>query len=77
LTEPSLAANAIRIRELADRPIPAKASIVIGPEGGWTPEEHALALERGCVPLTLGRLTLRAGAAPLAAIAALMGVWDG
>lgn len=76
LTEPSLATNAVRIRELADRSIPAKASIVIGPEGGWMPEEHAQALERGCVPLTLGRLTLRANAAPLAAIAALMGVWD-
>jgi 16S rRNA (uracil1498-N3)-methyltransferase len=76
LTEPSIATNAVTIRQLAARPIPAAASLVIGPEGGWTAEEHAAALERGCVPLTLGRLTLRADAAALAAIAALLGIWD-
>ncbi|MGH9310791.1 MAG: RsmE family RNA methyltransferase, partial [Vicinamibacterales bacterium] len=75
LTEPSLAAQAVTIRQLVARPIPRAASIVVGPEGGWTPEEHAAALESGCVPLTLGPLTLRAETAPLAAIAALLGIW--
>jgi 16S rRNA (uracil1498-N3)-methyltransferase len=75
LTEPSIATSAVTIRELAGRPIPAAASIVVGPEGGWTTEEHATALERGCVALTLGRLTLRADAAALAAVAALIAIW--
>lgn len=76
LTEPSLATQAVTIRQLVAMPIPRAASIVIGPEGGWAPEEHAAALESGCVPLTLGRLTLRADAAPLAAFAALLGIWE-
>jgi 16S rRNA (uracil1498-N3)-methyltransferase len=76
LTEPSLASGAVTVRQLVAKPIPPAASIVAGPEGGWTPEEYASALERGCVPLTLGGLTLRAEAAPLAAVAVLLGIWS-
>jgi len=34
--------------------------IFIGPEGGWAPEELALVRDRGCLVMSLGRLTLRA-----------------
>jgi 16S rRNA (uracil1498-N3)-methyltransferase len=77
LVEPGLAApDTVGIRDLAHRPAPARASLVVGPEGGWTPEERDLAVAAGCAPLSLGRLTLRADAVPLAATAALLAIWD-
>ncbi|MFQ5932276.1 MAG: RsmE family RNA methyltransferase [Nitrospiraceae bacterium] len=42
-----------------------------GPEGGWRQEEVARALERGFVPVTLGRRILRAETATLAALSIL------
>ena len=39
----------------------------LGPEGGWTPEERDRAIRAGVPPVTLGPLTLRADAVPLAA----------
>jgi 16S rRNA (uracil1498-N3)-methyltransferase len=49
--------------------------VLIGPEGGWTPDEVADALAAGCVPVTLGPRTLRADAAPLVALSVLQYVW--
>lgn len=78
LVEPSVApAGALTIRQLATRPAPAAATVVVGPEGGWTEDEVRGSVGAGCVPLTLGRLTLRAAAVPLVAAGALLGVWDG
>jgi 16S rRNA (uracil1498-N3)-methyltransferase len=48
---------------------------LVGPEGGWTAAERDLALAAGCTPLSLGALTLRAAAVPLAATAALLALW--
>jgi 16S rRNA (uracil1498-N3)-methyltransferase len=48
-----------------------RATIIIGPEGGWEAAEIEAALRTGCKALTLGQLTLRAEAAPIVAIAAL------
>jgi 16S rRNA (uracil1498-N3)-methyltransferase len=77
LLEPAAAVpKAVRIRELAGRPAPPHASVVVGPEGGWTPDEVDLAIAAGCTPLSLGRLILRADAVPLAATAALLAIWD-
>lgn len=77
LVEPSVApAGALTIRQLATRPAPAAATLVVGPEGGWTEGEMRAALEAGCVPLTLGRLILRAAAVPLVGAGALLGIWD-
>ena len=77
LVEPRLApASAVKVAAIARRPRPPSASIVVGPEGGWTEAEREQALAAGCVPLTLGRLTLRAEAVPLAAAAALLAIWD-
>jgi 16S rRNA (uracil1498-N3)-methyltransferase len=38
---------------------PAAVLIMIGPEGDFTHEELALAKNHGCIPITLGRITLR------------------
>ncbi len=46
-------------------------SLLIGPEGGWTAEEAAMAGRAGFVPWTLGGRTLRADVAPLVAAAIL------
>ncbi len=34
-------------------------SVYIGPEGGWTEEEHDLAKENSCIEISLGKLTFR------------------
>ena len=76
LLEPGTAPREIvTVRDLARRDPPPRASLIVGPEGGWTPAERDLALEHGCVPLSLGPMTLRADAVPLAASAALLAVW--
>ena len=45
--------------------------ILIGPEGGFTPEEVKLARTHGVLPITLGRRILRAETAGLVAAAAI------
>jgi 16S rRNA (uracil1498-N3)-methyltransferase len=47
----------------------AAVALLVGPEGGWTEEELRDAKSAGCVPVTLGAITLRADAIALAAIA--------
>lgn len=54
---------------------PASASILVGPEGGWSPEEVQSAVAAGCIPVTLGQRTLRADAVPIIAIGVLQFVW--
>jgi 16S rRNA (uracil1498-N3)-methyltransferase len=56
-------------------PRPADALVCVGPEGGWAPEELAMADEAGCRRLTLGPRTLRADAAPLVALTVLWTWW--
>jgi len=46
--------------------------LLIGPEGGFTPEEVRLAQAHGIVPITLGRRILRAETAGLVAAAAVL-----
>ena len=45
--------------------------LLVGPEGGFTDDERALALQSGFQPIRLGPRTLRTETAPLAAIAIL------
>ena len=47
----------------------AKLLLAVGPEGGFTAEEHAAAVASGFVPVSLGRLVLRTETAGLAALA--------
>jgi 16S rRNA (uracil1498-N3)-methyltransferase len=76
LVEPSAGEEGVlSMRALQARARPESAACLVGPEGGWTPEERQAALAAGCLPATLGVLTLRADAVALAALAALSVVW--
>jgi 16S rRNA (uracil1498-N3)-methyltransferase len=73
LVEPGAAGDAVRLSDLDPEP-PAQATVLIGPEGGWTQQEIE---QRStcCRLITLGGRTLRADAMPLVALAALFTRW--
>ena len=75
LVEPEAAEGALSLRHLMAGPAPGAATLIVGPEGGWSPRERAAALAASCRPVSLGPLTLRADAVPLAAAAALLAAW--
>ena len=76
LAEPGLLpVDAVGVHSLSAGPAPASASLIVGPEGGWTPEEVEAARRAACTPLTLGPRTLRADMAAAVAITALLCVW--
>ena len=56
-------------------PRPSSATVLIGPEGGWAPEEAEAARGAGFLPVTLGARTLRADAAGAAAVPILLFAW--
>lgn len=37
-----------------------RPGVFVGPEGGWSETENELAITKGCYPVSLGKLTLRA-----------------
>ncbi len=74
LVEPCAEAAAQPLSVLAG-PAPASASLLVGPEGGWSPDEIAAATGAGYAPVTLGRRTLRADAVPIIAIGVLQFLW--
>jgi 16S rRNA (uracil1498-N3)-methyltransferase len=77
LVEPAVAGErTVKARDLFAHPVPERATLIVGPEGGWTEAERDRATRAGCMALSLGRLTLRAGAVPLAAATTLLAVWD-
>ncbi|WP_456448836.1 16S rRNA (uracil(1498)-N(3))-methyltransferase [Thiolapillus sp.] len=49
--------------------------LLIGPEGGFSDQETALAGKSGCTGIRLGPRVLRTETAPLAAIAAIQALW--
>ena len=67
------AADGTRLHDLPSA-APAFATVVIGPEGGWTPDEIRTA-SSSCRLVTLCGPTLRADAMPVAALAALFARW--
>jgi len=73
LAEPLSGADVVSLSELERTP-PREASLLIGPEGGWTPEEIASSSER-CRVVTLGGRTIRSDAMALVAVAALFAKW--
>jgi 16S rRNA (uracil1498-N3)-methyltransferase len=73
--EPGLGPPSDPVATLQHEPVPADAALLIGPEGGWTEAECALARERGIRAVTLGQRTLRADAMPVAAISVLQFLW--
>lgn len=79
LVEPSAVGTddaATTSNALRTPPTPASAALAIGPEGGWTNDEIRAAEAAGFRPLTLGRRTLRAETAPVAALAVLRFAWN-
>lgn len=61
---------------LARRVPPSRPfSVLVGPEGGWSPAELQLAERAACSPLSLGPRVLRTETAGLAALAALQTLW--
>ena len=58
-------------------PLPAQNVILlIGPEGGFTPEEIALAMKAGFQAVSLGKRVLRTETAGIAAISTIHAIWD-
>jgi len=74
LAEPAALVPSLPIFGVGDSP-PVAATVLTGPEGGWTPQEMDR-LARVARAVTLGRLTLRAEAAPVVALAALFTRWN-
>jgi len=73
LVEPGATKAAVPFSELDVEP-PDAVTLVVGPEGGWTPEEIEAA-GVVCRLVTMGRRTLRADAMGLIAIAAAFARW--
>jgi 16S rRNA (uracil1498-N3)-methyltransferase len=72
--EPALAVALATERPIA-RPPAGRAWLCIGPEGGWSAVEIALARQRGATLVSLGSRTLRAEIAPAVALSALWTQW--
>lgn len=62
-----------RLRDVV-RP-PAAVTLLVGPEGGFTPEEEQAAQRAGFSPVRLGPRILRTETAAVAALAALQTLW--
>jgi len=75
LVEPGLTLDVESLSDAPRRVAPADATVVIGPEGGWTAEECGRARARGIQLVRLGHRTLRADAVPVAAISVLQFLW--
>jgi 16S rRNA (uracil1498-N3)-methyltransferase len=72
LVEPSAAGSVVSVGEVGDKP--SGATVLIGPEGGWTADEITRGA-RVCRLVTLGSRTLRADAMALVAVTALLTHW--
>jgi 16S rRNA (uracil1498-N3)-methyltransferase len=58
-------------------PLPAQNVILlIGPEGGFTPEEIELAIKAGFQAVSLGKRILRTETAGIVAISTIHAIWD-
>ena len=73
LVEPQAARKSVSLGALAEQR-PSDASLLIGPEGGWTSGEIAAAEDR-CRLVTLGGRTIRGDAMALVAVAAVFAAW--
>ena len=50
-------------------------ALLLGPEGGWVPEERAKAMAAGWAPVSLGGTVLRAETAAVAGLAVVKALW--
>jgi 16S rRNA (uracil1498-N3)-methyltransferase len=58
-------------------PRPASVALLVGPEGGFTPEEADQAASAGAIPVGLGPNVLRSETAGLIAVALALFTWGG
>jgi 16S rRNA (uracil1498-N3)-methyltransferase len=72
--EPSASVSDTRTVQAIEKP--SAAHVIVGPEGGWTPAEVTAARAAGAIALSLGGRTLRADAAPIVALTALLTTWS-
>ena len=63
------------LRDFPEVAMVAALTLLVGPEGGFAPEEEAAARATGFVPLRLGGRIRRTETAALAAVAALQALW--
>jgi 16S rRNA (uracil1498-N3)-methyltransferase len=56
---------------------PCDVTLLVGPEGGFSPDEEAAAVAAGALPLSIGARVLRTETAALAAVSALNAFWGG
>lgn len=56
---------------------PQALCLLVGPEGGFTPQEEDAAVARGALALSMGPRILRTETAGIAAVAALNALWGG
>jgi 16S rRNA (uracil1498-N3)-methyltransferase len=73
LVEPSVESEVLSLADL-EPASPREATVVIGPEGGWTPREIEQA-SSVCRLVRLGGRTLRADAMAIVAMTALFAKW--
>jgi hypothetical protein len=66
--EPAAEARVRPLRDVLAHAVPARAVVLLGPEGGWSSSA-------GCLFVSLGPLTLRAESMPVAALAAINAIW--
>lgn len=55
---------------------PRNMEIIIGAEGGLSPEEEKAAINQGAIPLTIGKRILRTETAGLAVLAMIQAIWE-
>ncbi len=67
----SFSPEAVTVREAAGEKKINRALLLVGPEGGFSPEEEKAAGVAGCIPVALSRWVLRADTAAVAALAIL------
>jgi 16S rRNA (uracil1498-N3)-methyltransferase len=75
LVEPAAECDPVPLRMVFARETPESVALIVGPEGGWAPEEIRAALAAGCMAVRLGSLTLRADRVAIVALGALIAWW--
>ena len=73
LVEPRASADAVPLREMNET-APHEATVLVGPEGGWTEDEIRRGADASRL-VTVGERTLRADAMAIVALAALFTKW--
>lgn len=62
----------LSIKSLLSREVPESIAIIVGCEGGFSPEEVEEAVNSGCHSVTLGKRILRCETAPLAVLSMIL-----